>query len=622
MLTTEFNGIQYVFDEDRLFLNGIPLLYSEISNISHRGGTQPAFVFDYKGRRYVLPYHPAELQSILPYFVHAKSYAAAPAPEVYVQEEAPAPEPYYEEPAVEPYYQEPAPETYHQEPAQDPYYQEPIQEPYYQEPSVVPEPYYQEPAQDPYYQEEYPAPAVETYYQEPAPEPYVEEVTLTPVTFEPEPVATQETYEPEAASISDPYYNETAPASEFYEPDPAPAPTPEPYEYEEVSVQEPYGYEEVSVPESYEYEDTSAPVEYMEAPVIREEPPAPEFYAEEAAPALEAEPEQAFEEVQRSAIEDEPEPITEKVVIPVTEEEALAPETYEYEDTPDPEQVLEEVLEPAPDIQEEPDIVTDEEFAAAISDEFAPALDEEIAPALDEEDAPPLDEEPAPKKKLTRGKIIVGASILAIIVALAIIFFIDRSGGMDDISDSDITSEEEYYEENDGSEVTEDVEDAENAESPPPTGGTFEATDGFTVTDPDGTMDIKLKKIYAGDEALQKLGEIGEDKKAFEEEAEAGYRLYLYEYESTVKDGSMIGDTITGEMFLSDQKTEFDDWWPVDLTNNTDKDLSTGDIEVHKGETATVYIAYFMPEDLKEYYEKVLVDENETEIWVHYVLGK
>ena len=354
MLTTEFNGKQYVFEDDRLTVNGIPLLYSEMSNIAHLGGAQPAFVFDYRGRRFKLPYAPAELRSILPYFLRAREIGAAPAP-------APAP--------VE-----------------------------------VPDP-------APYVQEEVPAP-----------DPYVQ------------------------AEV--------------------PAPAPDPY--------------------------------------VQEEVPAPALF----------------------------------------------------------------------------------------------------------------DQEEPPKKKLPVGKIIIGALILAALVVLAIFIFGGKSenGAPDDMSDADFTMEQ------DADEAIYDIDDTEDTEAPAPTGDAVEATDGFTVTDSDGSMDVKLKKVYTDDAALQKLQDMGEDPNNFSDASETGYHLVLYEYDVQVKDGAMIGDTITGEMYMSDKKTEFDDWWPCDLLNNTDKDLSSGEINIPAGETSSVYIAYAMPKDLKDYYENVLVDENDTEIWVHYVL--
>ena len=223
-----------------------------------------------------------------------------------------------------------------------------------------------------------------------------------------------------------------------------------------------------------------------------------------------------------------------------------------------------------------------------------------------------LPQDPPPKKKPPIVKIIIGAVILAALIAAAVIFLggKDEDSATEDMSASDFATEEE---------IDEDFVDTEESA---PTGGTFEATDGFTVTEPDGSMDIKLTKVYTDDEAFNKIKELGEDENNFSDAKEPGYRLVFYEYEVNVKNGAMVGDTITGEMFQSDQKTEFDDWWPIDLMNNVDKDLSAGEINIPSGETSTVYIAYAMPEDLKDYYEKVLIDEDGTEIWVHYVISK
>ena len=443
MLTTEFNGKQYVFEDDRLTVNGIPLLYSEMSNIAHLGGEQPAFVFDYRGRRFKLPYDPAELRSILPYFLRAREIGAAPAP---APVEVPDPAPYVQE-------------------------EVPV------------------PAPDPYVQEEVPAPAPDPYVQEevpvPTPDPYVQEVV--------------------------------------------PAPAPDPYVPEEVPAPDPYVQEEVPAP---------AP-----GPYVPEEVPAP----------------------------------------------APDPGPYVPEEVPDPDPYVQEEV-PAPD----PD----------------PYVPEEVpAPAL-------FDQEEPPKKKLPVGKIIIGALILVALVVLAIFIFGGKSenGAPDDMSDADFTMEQ------DADEAIYDIDDTEDTEAPAPTGDAVEATDGFTVTDSDGSMDVKLKKVYTDDEALQKLQDMGEDQSNFSDASEPGYRLVVYEYDVQVKDGAMIGDTITGEMYMSDKKTEFDDWWPCDLLNNVDKDLSSGEINIPAGETSSVYIAYAMPKDLKDYYENVLVDENDTEIWVHYVL--
>lgn len=367
MLTTEFNGKQYIFDSDRLIVNGFPIPYNEMSGIAHRGGDQPAFVFDFKGRRFLLPYNPGEMKAILPYFLYARQFSTAPAP-------APAPEP---------------------------------------EPAPAPEP---------------------TPTPEPAPEPEV-------------------VYEPEVE-------------------------------------------------------------------------PEPEF-----------------------------------------------------------------VPEPEPEVAYEPEVVPEPEPEVALPAEELPA-------------------EPPAKKKRTVLIIIIGLVVLA---AAAAAFFIFGGDSEDvDPGESEAVSEEA---------ADEEFEEFEDTEAAPATvEGTYEATDGFTVTDSDGTMDIKLNKVYTGDDALKKLSDLNEDQKTYTADLEPGYRLVLYEYQSTVKEGSMVGDTITGEMFMPDKETVFDDWWPNDLVNNTDKDLSYGDIEVAKGETATLYILYTMPEDMKEYYEMVYANTDDSAIWVHYVL--
>ena len=406
MFTTSFNGKQYVFDSDRLSVNGIPIPYREMSNIAHRGGDQPAFIFDFKGRRFLLPYNPAEMRSILPYFLYARQFSAAPAAE---------------------------------------------------------------PAQEPE-----PAPMVEAQ-----PEPEVAPMT------EPE-IAPETQPEPEIVPMAEP------------EPEPEIVPEPQP--------------EPIAEPD-------------------------PEF-----------------------------EPADEPEIVPIAEPE---PET-----------------EPAPEPYEQ----------------------ETLAPSLDETAA-----NTPPKKKRTGLIIVIGLIILAVIAAIAIFAF----GGNSEESDPGSASDMDIIAEDTAEDTADAVSDDASAAV---AGETFEATDGFSVTDSDGSMDVKLNQVYLGDDAESKLTELGEDPKDFTEELDSGYRFVLYEYESKVKSGSMIGDTITGEMYMPDKKTEFDDWWPIDLVKNTDKDLSLGEIDIPAGETATLYILYTMPEDMKEYYEKVYPNTDDTEIWVHYVL--
>ena len=93
MYKTEFNGKQYVFSDDRLYVNGIPIPYSEMSNVAHRNGDVPAFLFNFKGKRFALSYHPEEMKSILPYFLQAEKTVAAPEPVIPEPYAAPEPKP-------------------------------------------------------------------------------------------------------------------------------------------------------------------------------------------------------------------------------------------------------------------------------------------------------------------------------------------------------------------------------------------------------------------------------------------------------------------------------------------------------------------------------------------------
>ena len=68
MLNTEYNGIKYGFYDDHMTINSVTLYYADMDNIAHRGGDVPAFLFDFKGKRYTLPYRSEEKETILPYF--------------------------------------------------------------------------------------------------------------------------------------------------------------------------------------------------------------------------------------------------------------------------------------------------------------------------------------------------------------------------------------------------------------------------------------------------------------------------------------------------------------------------------------------------------------------------
>ncbi|MBQ9060982.1 MAG: hypothetical protein IJ128_07550 [Firmicutes bacterium] len=88
MYETNYRGIRYRFQEDCLILNDKVIDYTLISNIRHRGGADPAFIFEYSGRQFAMPYPPEELGAILPYMKKASQTVPAPAP---VEPEPPAP---------------------------------------------------------------------------------------------------------------------------------------------------------------------------------------------------------------------------------------------------------------------------------------------------------------------------------------------------------------------------------------------------------------------------------------------------------------------------------------------------------------------------------------------------
>lgn len=94
MYETNYRGIRYCFKEDCLILNDKVIDYRLISNIRHRGGQDPAFIFEYSGRQFAMPYPPEELGAILPYMKKASMMEPAAEPESAVEPEpAAGPEP-------------------------------------------------------------------------------------------------------------------------------------------------------------------------------------------------------------------------------------------------------------------------------------------------------------------------------------------------------------------------------------------------------------------------------------------------------------------------------------------------------------------------------------------------
>ncbi len=90
MYQTECNGKRYCFYDDRMTVNSTVIWYEEMNNIRHRGGDSPAFVFEYKGRNFALPYPATEMQQILPYMQLASKTVPAPQEGLLPVEDIPA----------------------------------------------------------------------------------------------------------------------------------------------------------------------------------------------------------------------------------------------------------------------------------------------------------------------------------------------------------------------------------------------------------------------------------------------------------------------------------------------------------------------------------------------------
>ncbi len=77
MYETSYKGRRYCFQEDCLVINEKVIDYTEMNSIKHRGGDEPAFVFEYHGKQFAMPYPPGELAEILPYMKKASKMTSA-----------------------------------------------------------------------------------------------------------------------------------------------------------------------------------------------------------------------------------------------------------------------------------------------------------------------------------------------------------------------------------------------------------------------------------------------------------------------------------------------------------------------------------------------------------------
>ncbi len=214
MFKTSYQNIEYCFYDDYMTVAGAPIRYSEMADITHKGGAAPSFAFTYGDRRFTIPYEPADRNMIAPYFVKAYKTPS----ELNKTAETPMEQPEYAEPIEQPEYTEPAE---YEAPAEQPEYTEPadtmeyIEQPEYAEPAE-----YEAPAEQPEYAEtpieqpEYEAPTEyieQPEYAEPAE--YAEPIEQPEYT---EPVEQPE-YEAPTEYIEQPEYAEPAEATEYIE---------------------------------------------------------------------------------------------------------------------------------------------------------------------------------------------------------------------------------------------------------------------------------------------------------------------------------------------------------------------------------------------------------------------
>ena len=67
-INLQVNGKPLVFTNESVSYAGYELYYMRMSKIAHRGGEQPAFVFDYNGKRLALPYDPKDKETVMKIF--------------------------------------------------------------------------------------------------------------------------------------------------------------------------------------------------------------------------------------------------------------------------------------------------------------------------------------------------------------------------------------------------------------------------------------------------------------------------------------------------------------------------------------------------------------------------
>ncbi len=286
MFKTSYQNIEYCFYDDYMTVAGASIRYSEMADITHKGGAAPSFAFTYGDRRFTIPYEPADRNMIAPYFVKAyktpselnktaetqmeqPEYAEPMEQSEYtepVEYEAPMEQPEYTEPAdtmeyiEQPEYAEPA--EYEAPAEQTEYAETPIEQPEYEAPTeYIEQPEYAEPIEQP----EYTEPVEQPEYE--APTEYIEQPEYAePAEYE-APAEQPEYAEP----IEQPEYEA---ATEYIEqPEYA-----EPAEYE-APVEQPE-YEAPAEPTEYaEPAETAEATEYIEQPEYAEpaEPPAEEL---------------------------------------------------------------------------------------------------------------------------------------------------------------------------------------------------------------------------------------------------------------------------------------------------------------------------------------------------------
>ncbi len=140
-----------------------------------------------------------------------------------------------------------------------------------------------------------------------------------------------------------------------------------------------------------------------------------------------------------------------------------------------------------------------------------------------------------------------------------------------------------------------------------------------TVEFDDGTVTFRLTQSYTGEEAENKLADMGEevdDFLIFEDHFRFVLLEYLVKADSGFTDTPFSADELLGYDLWKTDLTETCQYYTVDLDANAD--LNYTNVTLNEGEESTVYALYEMPEDLDAFAD--CLTGKEQDYWFLYEL--